>query len=80
MTQQVQKSWADEMLEEGKEIGKEIGKVEGVRDSLRTNLEERFGKLPEDLVKRLAALSDLARLQDGLRQSLKIKSLDELKL
>ncbi len=51
-----------------------------MQKGLRTNLEERFGALPEDLARRIAAITDAERIQACIRQSLHIQSLSDLKL
>jgi hypothetical protein len=60
--------------------GEARGALQTRRADLRLLLEERFGRLPKALVKRIEASEDLARLQAAIRQVLHIHSLDELQL
>jgi hypothetical protein len=80
----VEKSWEEEVLEQGLKMGEERGELRGAlsgyRNSLRLVLEGRFGPLPETWAKRIEAVADLPRLQAALAQAGKINNLDELQL
>jgi hypothetical protein len=56
------------------------GEVRAFCCSLCDVLEERFGELPEALKQQIESMTDTERLRTAHRQSLKIKSLDELGL
>jgi hypothetical protein len=83
-----EKSWEEEVLEQGLKKGEEIGEKRGEqrgelrasRKSLRLFLEGRFGPLPEKWVKRIEAAADLPRLEAAMAQAAKINNLDELQL
>jgi hypothetical protein len=60
--------------------GEARGALRAIRQSLRLLLEERFGRLPKALVRRIEATEDLTRLQAAIRQGVHINSLDELQL
>ena len=69
----------DHVEQRGIELGMQRGKVEGQRDLLRTQLESRFGPLPQAVVTRLQDWpSD--RLTDLGRALLSATSLEELGL
>ena len=75
---------AESLIEEGVAKGRVEGRVEGQllanRETLRRLLTQRFAPLPEPIVQRIEAASDLERLQAALDQVLQLKSLDELDL
>jgi hypothetical protein len=50
------------------------------RQNLRLLLEERFGPLPEHVMRKIESIDDLERLQAGLRQVLRVNALTELEL
>jgi predicted transposase YdaD len=74
--QAMSKTIAEAWLEEGRVEGR----LEGARELLRTQLEERFGTLPEALLQQLAAVTDIARLQQAARQVLRLEKLEDLRL
>ncbi len=57
-----------------------VGGLQTARDILRAILEDRFGALPAEIVQRIEATEDLARLKACSRQAPNLKSLDELQL
>lgn len=79
---------ADSLIAEGMARGIERGRVEGRAEgeilaskaALRALLEERFGTLPEVLIDRIEAATDLPRLQMAIRQVLRLEKLDDLQL
>ena len=70
---QYQSEFAKKYVAEGREEG-----LHACREILATQLEQRFGALPEPLQQRIAAETDLERLRDWLARVLTIASLDEL--
>ncbi len=68
MTKTIAEAWLEE------------GQAKGVRDTLRTQLEDKFGPLPEAFLQRLEAVNDLARLQQAARQVLHVQKLEDLQL
>jgi hypothetical protein len=68
----------------GEAKGRAEGRAEGVllayRNILRRRLSERFDPLPEAVLQRIEAATDLARLEAAIVRADKIKSLDELDL
>jgi len=60
--------------------GIERGEVAASRRLLCRWLEDRFGDLPEDLRHRIGEMTDLARLEQAIRQCPTLGSLDELHL
>jgi hypothetical protein len=50
------------------------------REYLCERLQERFGTLPEDVLRRIEACEDPARLKAAFRQALHIPSPEELQL
>jgi hypothetical protein len=69
---------------EGRVEGRAEGRVEGQLEVARLNLlallRKKFGTVPEELVQRVQAVTDVARLQAALQQVLDIQALDELQL
>jgi len=59
---------------------KQEGEVEGLRRTLRRLLERRFGPLPQELLERIAAISELDRLDRALDQVQQITKLEDLSL
>jgi hypothetical protein len=84
MSQTVQQTWVDwakaHYTAEGIALGEARGAIRAYRENLRLVLEDRFGELPADLIRRLEANENLAVLQDAVRRALHIHSLDELQL
>jgi hypothetical protein len=60
--------------------GRAEGQLEARQDDLVALLEKRFGPLPKELLQRIQALTDGARLKTDLRQLLDIHSLEDLQL
>jgi hypothetical protein len=55
-------------------------RLETRRDDLLAMLEDRFGPLPEEVVRRVQATTDLAKLKAALRGVPSLESLDKLPL
>jgi hypothetical protein len=60
--------------------GRAEGELIATREFLRDRLGERFGRLPDDLLRRIESTTDLGRLKTCLRQVNTVSSLDELSL
>jgi hypothetical protein len=76
MSETVSQTWEDWVLQRGITQGE----IASCRESLLVVLEERFGKLPAKLVKKIKATADLAKLKTAHRQAVHIDSPDELPL
>ena len=76
MAQTAVEAW----IEEGMEKGLVKGQLLNARTLLRELLEDRFAPLPEELIERINASTDLERLQAAFRQALRLKNLAELRL
>jgi hypothetical protein len=72
MVKTIAESWMEEGMEEGR--------VNTARTIELGLLEEKFGKLPDDLVQRINAVSDPAKLERAARQTLRLDKLDDLQL
>jgi hypothetical protein len=72
MTKTIAESWMEE--------GMQKGRLLGLRDALRTLLEGSFGTLPEEVVQRIEAASDPAKLMRAVGQAPHLRSLEELEL
>jgi hypothetical protein len=60
--------------------GEKKGQLRASRTSLRAVLEKRFGTLPETVLQRIEASTDLAGLQAALVQAVEMGRLEELQL
>jgi hypothetical protein len=60
--------------------GERKGELRNARKLLRALLEDRFGPMPDALLKRIEASTDLERLQTAARQVYQIQKLDDLPL
>ena len=76
MSPAVEQSWAEWAQEHYTALGEE----RAARNHLRLLLENRFGPLPETVRQRIEAMHDLNQLEAAFRQSLDIKTLNELKI
>jgi hypothetical protein len=56
------------------------GEVKALQRTLRVLLEERFGPLSEELLGRIAGMTEPARLDTAIRQVLRLNRLEELQL
>ena len=81
MSGAVIESWADEMkrlfLAEGRAEGEARGRLSAAREKLRVLLEEKFGALPAEIVQRVEALDDLARLDESFRRAIRVSRLED---
>lgn len=76
MTQAVEKTWDEEMLERGMIEGA----LRTLRGVLRTLLTQRFGALPDALVRRIEQTTDVDRLNACIAQVYQLAAPDELQL
>src|SRR5262249_43944667 len=60
--------------------GEARGALRDRREALRTLLEDRFGALPEALLKKIESTDDLDRLKQVFQQALRLEQLTDLKL
>jgi len=65
---------------EGEAKGKAEGEAKGKRDSLLLCLEFRFGEVPEATKIQLASILSAERLDELIRQALKIKSIEDFQI
>ena len=77
---QTWEEWAIEQRAEGKAEGKAEGELRAARDILRNVLEERFGKLPRAVLRKITNATDVERLKACVREAVRAKSLDDLDL
>ena len=86
--QAVELTWADKLIEQGRQEGAERGREEGrrvgliekKRESLLRLLTAKFGPLPEATSSRVEALESLNELDSYFDRALKANSLEELRL
>jgi hypothetical protein len=71
---------AEAWMEEGMAKGLTQGRTEEARTLLCRLLENKFGTLPEGLVQKINAATDLMRLHDAFQQGLTLDKLDDLGL
>jgi hypothetical protein len=76
MSETASQTWEEWVLQRGITQGE----IATCREDLLVVLEERFGKVPARLVKKIKATADLAKLKSAHRQALHITSPDELPL
>jgi hypothetical protein len=69
MSQQLEKTWEQELIEQGESRGESKGELKILRELLRTYLEKRLGTVPEEFAQRIAA-ADLAKLKQAANQAL----------
>ncbi len=70
----VEKSWMDQLLEEGREEGL----IDGMRRLLLLQLSYKFGELPKAFSDQLYAVTDRERLSSLSEQVLTARSLDDI--
>jgi predicted transposase YdaD len=82
--EQMGKTIAEELIEEGKELGKEQGLQQGIlqakREDLRRLLRAKFGPLPPAVIERIETLADVNQLDTLLEHLLTAGSLEEMGL
>lgn len=72
MSDTIAQTWEQELLERGKLLA--------LHEILRQQLEEKFGPLAEDVVRRIEAIQEADRLREALRQVVHVTSLTQLHL
>jgi hypothetical protein len=78
--QTMKETMAEWLHAKGRAEGRADGELLATRENLRDLLEIRFGRLPDDALRRIESISDLAHLRACLRQVHRVDSLDELPL
>ena len=78
--QEMELTWADEMMEKGRKEGLKTGLLVGKREALKHQLVKKFGPLPQETVSRLDALESLDELDAYLDRVLTAGSLEEMGL
>jgi hypothetical protein len=76
VSETIARTWSEELVAQGLIEGE----MRTRREDLRILLEEKFGALPEEWVRRIEAAQDLERLKSAVRQVLHIRQLAELDL
>ena len=71
---------AEALMAEGAREGELRGALQSSQETLQMLLEKKFGPLPADLVQRITAVTEMARLKAALRQVMDLKALNELQL
>ena len=66
-------------IERGKEIGKEIGALQNARNYITTVLQARLGEVSSEITASLALISNLSILDEMLKLSITVNSLDDFK-
>ncbi len=81
--QEVELTWADKLMEKGREEGlekgREAGVIEGKRKTLLRQMSAKFGEVPEAMMVRVEVMSE-ADLDSVLERILTATTWDELKL
>ncbi|GMR22200.1 MAG: hypothetical protein BMS9Abin37_0533 [Acidobacteriota bacterium] len=73
-------TYAERLLEEGREQGRTEGLVHGRQETLLRQMTKKFGALPEQLVTRVQTTTSTETLDALLDQVLVSDSLDEMDL
>ncbi len=77
--QEVELTWADKLMEKGREEGREAGVLDGKRETLLRLLAAKFGDLPREIAAKAETMS-AAELDSVLDRILTATTLDELEL
>ncbi len=77
--QEMELTWADKLIEKGREEGREAGVVEGMRRMLLRQLTAKFGELSDRVTERVRSMSEV-ELESVLDRVLISATLDELEL
>lgn len=67
-------------IELGIELGKRIGRVEGAREALLICLRAKFGRVTDEVTRRVETLEDLERLEALTVRVLTATSIEEMGL
>jgi predicted transposase/invertase (TIGR01784 family) len=65
--------------EQGLEQGLEQGQLEDARDSILDNLEVRFGIVPQDIVKELKSIDEIAVLRQLRKKAIVVEGIEEFR-
>ncbi len=76
----MRKLWSEQMMEIGEKRGEKRGEMRGKREALLSQLRVRFGRLPADVVRTIAAIDSARRLNALLRRVVTAPSLDQMGL
>ncbi len=76
----MRKTYSDQMEEIGEKRGEKRGEMRGKREALLSQLRVRFGRLPADVVRKIAAIDNARRLDALLRRVVTARSLDKMGL
>ena len=79
IAEQLRREGHERGLQKGREQGLEEGQLEATRDSVLSNLEVRFGIIPQDIVKELKGIDEIAVLRQLLKQAVVVGSLEEFR-
>ncbi len=77
--QEMELTWADKLVEKGREEGRGVGVIEGKRETLLRLLAAKFGDLPREIAAKAEAMS-AAELDFVVDRLLTATTLDDLKL
>jgi hypothetical protein len=78
MSKTLGQTW-EEWAEQRKAEGKAEGRIQTRQEDIRLLLEERFGEVPDDILRKIEGTTDADRLNDWFRQAARARSLDELR-
>jgi hypothetical protein len=73
-------AWSHRLGPTKLDLLKREGALEQCRTNLKELLEDRFGQIPEELLRRIEITEDLKLLNQAIRQVYKIHGLDQLPL
>ena len=78
--QDVELTWAEKLMEKGREEGLEVGLLKGKRETLLRQLAAKFGTVSEVATARVEAIESLDELDGLLERVLTATSLEDMKL
>jgi len=74
----MRKTYSDQMEEIGERRGEKRGEMRGKREALLSQLRVKFGRLPAEVVRTIAAIDNARRLNALLRRVVTARSLDQM--
>ena len=77
---EVELTWVDRALQEGRQEGRQEGVQAGMRQLLLLQLTQKFGDLPDEFVKQLNAITDPATFAQLSSQVLTAQRLSDITL
>ena len=80
LEQDVELTWAEKLMEKGREEGLEVGLLKGKRETLLRQLAAKFGPLSVVTTARVEAIESLDELDGLLERVLTATSLEDMKL